>query len=104
MDVPIKTDIAVPITSESTGLIPKHSWTLGLVAESGDVLCETNFVGVVLLRRGYGFHTHNRITSSRWRGGESKAATAARGENMTDILMEYIKAYVEKYSSKRRRR
>ena len=33
-----------------------------------------------------------------------KAATAARGENMTDVLMEYIKAYVEKHSPNRRRR
>jgi hypothetical protein len=33
-----------------------------------------------------------------------KAATAARGENMTDVLMEYIKAYVEKHSPKGRRR
>ena len=33
-----------------------------------------------------------------------KAATAARGENMTDVLMEYIKAYVEKHSLKGRRR
>ena len=33
-----------------------------------------------------------------------KAATAARGENMTDVMMEYIKAYVEKHSTKGRRR
>jgi hypothetical protein len=33
-----------------------------------------------------------------------KAATAARGENMTDVLMAYIKAYVEKHSPKGRRR
>ena len=33
-----------------------------------------------------------------------KAVTAARGENMTDVLMEYIKAYVEKHSLKGRRR
>jgi len=33
-----------------------------------------------------------------------KAVTAARGENMTDVLMEYIKAYVEKHSPKGRRR
>ncbi|WP_348263928.1 plasmid partition protein ParG [Telmatobacter sp. DSM 110680] len=33
-----------------------------------------------------------------------KAATAARGENMTDVLMAYIKAYVEKNSTKGRRR
>jgi hypothetical protein len=33
-----------------------------------------------------------------------KAATAARGENMTDVLMEYIRAYVEKHSPKGRRR
>jgi hypothetical protein len=28
-----------------------------------------------------------------------KAATAAQGLNMTDVLMEYIKDYVEKNSS-----
>jgi hypothetical protein len=33
-----------------------------------------------------------------------KSVTAARGENMTDVLMEYIKAYVEKHSPKGRRR
>lgn len=33
-----------------------------------------------------------------------KAATAARGENMTDVLMECIKTYVEKHSPKVRRR
>ena len=33
-----------------------------------------------------------------------KAATAARGENMTDVMMEYIKAYVEKHSTKGWRR
>ena len=33
-----------------------------------------------------------------------KAVTAARGENMTDVMMEYIKAYVEKHSTKGRRR
>jgi hypothetical protein len=33
-----------------------------------------------------------------------KVATAARGENMTDVLMEYIKAYVAKNSPKGRRR
>ncbi len=32
-----------------------------------------------------------------------KAATAARGENMTDVLMQYIRAYVEKHSPKGRR-
>lgn len=26
-----------------------------------------------------------------------KAATAARGENMTDVLMKFIETYVEKY-------
>jgi hypothetical protein len=26
-----------------------------------------------------------------------KAATAAKGENMTDVLMDFIKQYVEKY-------
>ena len=33
-----------------------------------------------------------------------KAATAARGENMTDILLNFIKDYVEKHSPKGRRR
>ena len=33
-----------------------------------------------------------------------KSAAAARGENMTDVMMEYIKAYVEKHSPKGRRR
>ena len=33
-----------------------------------------------------------------------KAAAAARGENMTDVLMAYIKAYVEKHSPRGRRR
>ena len=33
-----------------------------------------------------------------------KAATAARGENMTDVLMQCIRAYVEKNSPKGRRR
>ena len=33
-----------------------------------------------------------------------KAAAAARGENMTDVLMEYIRAYVEKHSPKGRRK
>ena len=27
-----------------------------------------------------------------------KAATAAQGENMTDVLMRYIKQYIEKHS------
>jgi hypothetical protein len=31
-----------------------------------------------------------------------KAATAARGENMTDILMEFIRNYVDKYGGRRR--
>ena len=29
-----------------------------------------------------------------------KSVTAAQGQNMTDILMEFIKSYVEKHSSK----
>jgi len=29
-----------------------------------------------------------------------KAATAAQGINMTDVLMKYIQEYVDKYSSK----
>ena len=31
-----------------------------------------------------------------------KAATAARGENMTDILMQFIRNYVDKYGARRR--
>lgn len=31
-----------------------------------------------------------------------KAATAARGENMTDILIEFIRNYVDKYGARRR--
>ena len=31
-----------------------------------------------------------------------KAASAARGENMTDILMEFIRNYVDKYGGRRR--
>jgi hypothetical protein len=31
-----------------------------------------------------------------------KAATAARGENMTDILVEFIRNYVDKYGARRR--
>jgi len=31
-----------------------------------------------------------------------KAATAARGENMTDIILQRIKLYVDKYGSRRR--
>jgi len=31
-----------------------------------------------------------------------KAATAARVENMTDILMEFIRNYVDKYGGRRR--
>jgi hypothetical protein len=31
-----------------------------------------------------------------------KAATAARGENMTDILLEFIRNYVDKYGARRR--
>jgi hypothetical protein len=33
-----------------------------------------------------------------------KATTAAQGQNMTDILMDFIKGYVAKHSSKGRRR
>ncbi len=33
-----------------------------------------------------------------------KATTAAQGQNMTDILMEFIKEYVAKNSPKGRRR
>ena len=29
-----------------------------------------------------------------------KSVTAAQGQNMTDILMAFIKSYVEKHSSK----
>jgi hypothetical protein len=29
-----------------------------------------------------------------------KAATAVKGENMTDVLMEFIKSYVAKHASK----
>lgn len=28
-----------------------------------------------------------------------KAATAAKGENMTDVLLKFIESYVEKYSA-----
>lgn len=31
-----------------------------------------------------------------------KAATAGRGENMTDIIVQSIKLYVEKYGARRR--
>lgn len=31
-----------------------------------------------------------------------KAATAARGTNMSDILMEFIRNYVDKYGVRRR--
>jgi len=31
-----------------------------------------------------------------------KAATAARGENMTDILVEFIHNYVDKHGGRRR--
>lgn len=31
-----------------------------------------------------------------------KAATAARGENMTDILLQFIRNYVDKYGARRR--
>lgn len=33
-----------------------------------------------------------------------KAVTAAKGENMTDVLMEFIKSYVAKHSPKGRRK
>jgi len=33
-----------------------------------------------------------------------KSVTAAQGQNMTDVLLEYIKAYVAKNSPKGRRR
>ena len=33
-----------------------------------------------------------------------KATTAAQGQNMTDVLMDFIKAYVAKHSPKGRRR
>lgn len=29
-----------------------------------------------------------------------KAATAVKGENMTDVLMDFIKSYVAKHASK----
>ena len=31
-----------------------------------------------------------------------KAATAARGQNMTDVLMEFIRSYVAKHTRSRR--
>ena len=33
-----------------------------------------------------------------------KAATAARGQNMTDELLEFIKSYIAKHSPKPKRR
>jgi hypothetical protein len=33
-----------------------------------------------------------------------KAAAAAQGENMTDVLMEFIRNYVDKHASKPTRR
>lgn len=33
-----------------------------------------------------------------------KAATAAQGENMTDILLEFIQTYVAKHAPKPKRR
>lgn len=33
-----------------------------------------------------------------------KAATAAKGENMTDVLLAFIRSYVDKHSSKPTRR
>lgn len=31
-----------------------------------------------------------------------KAATAARGENMTDMILQFIENYVDKYGGRRR--
>lgn len=33
-----------------------------------------------------------------------KSVTASQGQNMTDVLMEFIKEYVEKYRSKQKAR
>ena len=33
-----------------------------------------------------------------------KAATAAKGQNMTDVLLDFIRNYVDKHSSKPARR
>jgi ParG len=33
-----------------------------------------------------------------------KSVTASQGQNMTDVLMEFIKEYVEKYTSKQKGR
>ena len=33
-----------------------------------------------------------------------KATTAAQGKNMTDVLMDYIRQYVEKHGSQKGRR
>ncbi|HWT77512.1 MAG TPA: plasmid partition protein ParG [Candidatus Methylomirabilis sp.] len=33
-----------------------------------------------------------------------KSVTAAQGENMTDVLLEFIKSYVAQHSSKPKRR
>ncbi len=33
-----------------------------------------------------------------------KAATAAKGQNMTDVLLDFIRNYVDKHSSKPTRR
>lgn len=33
-----------------------------------------------------------------------KAVTAAEGQNMTDVLLEFIKTYVEKHTPKGRRK
>jgi metal-responsive CopG/Arc/MetJ family transcriptional regulator len=33
-----------------------------------------------------------------------KSVTASQGQNMTDVLMEFIREYVEKYTSKQKGR
>lgn len=33
-----------------------------------------------------------------------KSVTASQGKNMTDVLLEYIKTYVDRYSPKLKRR
>ena len=33
-----------------------------------------------------------------------KAATAAQGQNMTDVLLEFIRSYIDRHSSKPARR
>jgi ParG len=90
-------------------------------------------LALVTLRRpggfqGSGLRTHNQITSSPEKEvsqiskpaeqkvkrmnlnvpvelhNSFKSVTAAQGQNMTDILMEFIKTYVTKHSPKARRR